>query len=534
MGKFNEALANMTPAQRQGLISAGLGILASPSYGNFGQQVGKGGLIGMQGYNEAQRIGLLSDQQKSADEYRKALIMQASQKAQAEAAAEQKRLQDLQGGQTSQAIPPEVPQALPGTTQIPINAPAANTPTADYQSMGFDKDTEDLISRNRNLPLDQNVRDRLGWGQNVNPSQSDMSAFGNPQDMGASKELTYWNAVDRNKEIAQQNQAPQVQQAPPPVSHIGAATQALRQDLAPQQPQDPLEQLRAEVAAKEADAERIGKAGYTKESDNLVKQAAGLRKDMDFLQTQKEFERGEVTIDNWSIGKNNRTDQEFILVRDEDDKIIRKDVTTAEANAIRDDSRRAGADKNIIDMGKGKYTEKFVTSLVEKDFKAWDIALSSADNIEKLDRVLNHLKSSDTISGLGSELFKNFERLRSLVTEGKKSGKRVTDTELTEAFLGSDVFPLIKSLGIGARGLDTKPEREFLQKVFTGEISMSKETLIKMTMIRRNMAVRGIEKWNRRAKMISMDALEAGGYKSRSEIMIDVPEYDDGYTIEDM
>tara|TARA_R110000787_G_scaffold7272_1_gene24972 strand:- start:192 stop:614 length:423 start_codon:yes stop_codon:yes gene_type:complete len=51
--------------------------------------------------------------------------------------------------------------------------------------------------------------------------------------------------------------------------------------------------------------------------------------------------------------------------------------------------------------------------------------------------------------------------------------------------LGSDVFPMIKALGIGARGLDTPAERKFLQQVMTGEIGMTRDTLTKMTMIRR-------------------------------------------------
>ena len=77
--------------------------------------------------------------------------------------------------------------------------------------------------------------------------------------------------------------------------------------------------------------------------------------------------------------------------------------------------------------------------------------------------------------------------------------------QVVEAMLGSDVFPMIKSLGIGARGLDTPAEREFLMKVMTGSIALEKDALIRMTEIRRNIAKRAIEKYNARVKSGQMD-----------------------------
>jgi hypothetical protein len=55
---------------------------------------------------------------------------------------------------------------------------------------------------------------------------------------------------------------------------------------------------------------------------------------------------------------------------------------------------------------------------------------------------------------------------------------------------------MIQSLGIGARGLDTPNEREYLRSVMTGTITMNKDALIKLTEIRRNIAERAINKYN--------------------------------------
>jgi hypothetical protein len=54
---------------------------------------------------------------------------------------------------------------------------------------------------------------------------------------------------------------------------------------------------------------------------------------------------------------------------------------------------------------------------------------------------------------------------------------RVQDTQNLRALLGSEVFPQIKLLGIGARGIDTPAERDFLLQVLTGSTSMDAETL---------------------------------------------------------
>ena len=73
-------------------------------------------------------------------------------------------------------------------------------------------------------------------------------------------------------------------------------------------------------------------------------------------------------------------------------------------------------------------------------------------------------------------------------------------TQILEALLGSDVFPLIKSLGIGARGLDTPAEREFLQKVMTGDITMTGDALEQLTRMRQKYSVRLIQRYNQRLK----------------------------------
>ena len=159
----------------------------------------------------------------------------------------------------------------------------------------------------------------------------------------------------------------------------------------------------------------------------------------------------------------------------------------------------------VDNRSENKYAETVGVKSGERDIEQHGVATSAVENIAKLDTVLEHLKSSEAITGLGSEVFKDIERAKNLVMKTEASGKRVSDTELLDTLLGSDVFPMIKALGIGARGLDTPAEREFLRSVMTGTTQMNKSTLIRMTELRKNISERAVKRWNDRVDSGELD-----------------------------
>ena len=73
---------------------------------------------------------------------------------------------------------------------------------------------------------------------------------------------------------------------------------------------------------------------------------------------------------------------------------------------------------------------------------------------------------------------------------------RLSDAELINATLGADVFGAIGELGIGARGLDTPAEREFLREVLTGTIQTTPASLLYMSYIRQKLQRRVIDRYN--------------------------------------
>jgi hypothetical protein len=78
--------------------------------------------------------------------------------------------------------------------------------------------------------------------------------------------------------------------------------------------------------------------------------------------------------------------------------------------------------------------------------------------------------------------------------------EKLVKTEITKVMTGSDVFPMISSLGIGARGLDTPAERDFLISVMTGLPNMTIDTLKYMTKFRIQMYIDGLEKYNKKVQ----------------------------------
>jgi len=106
-----------------------------------------------------------------------------------------------------------------------------------------------------------------------------------------------------------------------------------------------------------------------------------------------------------------------------------------------------------------------------------------------------------TSLGLDTKFKDEIDAVRSNPNDRKAKDilyEKLVKTEITKVITGSDVFPMISSLGIGARGLDTPAERDFLISVMTGLPTMTIDTLKIMTKFRLKMYLAGIEKYNRK------------------------------------
>jgi hypothetical protein len=171
------------------------------------------------------------------------------------------------------------------------------------------------------------------------------------------------------------------------------------------------------------------------------------------------------------------------------------DRRVLELNRILEGKAKAG--QTTINMaGETEVSKVIGKGIGEAQLATASAGEAAAENLTKINETLNELKTSKAFTGQFSDLQTNIAKAKAKFAADKEAGKRVTDTEYLDALLGSDVFPMISSLGIGARGLDTPAEREFLRKVMTGTIALERDTLIKLTETRKNIAERAVKKYN--------------------------------------
>ena len=157
----------------------------------------------------------------------------------------------------------------------------------------------------------------------------------------------------------------------------------------------------------------------------------------------------------------------------------------------------APAAQNIVNLGGNALEKELGEGLGQDMLGEYRAAKNAPEAILRLDEVQSLIKSGNITTGFGAEVFQNANRVRSKFLNDQKAGKTVSNTELLDSLLGSDVFPMINALGVGARGMDTIAEREFLRQSFTGTKEFTPETLQRLTEIRRDIQMRVIKKFKK-------------------------------------
>jgi hypothetical protein len=167
------------------------------------------------------------------------------------------------------------------------------------------------------------------------------------------------------------------------------------------------------------------------------------------------------------------------------------------------------------------YAEAIAKGGGEEDLALYNTAIKAPANIEKHNDTIKQIQRSDVTTGFGADLIKNVNRVRAQILNDEKAGKQVSATEKLEAMLGSQVFTLLPTLGVGARGMDTKAEKDFMVAVLTGSIALNKDTLLKMADIRRNLEIRGVERYNDLVTSGELDAFFEA--RNRKKKTIEIP-----------
>ena len=148
----------------------------------------------------------------------------------------------------------------------------------------------------------------------------------------------------------------------------------------------------------------------------------------------------------------------------------------------------------------------------ERDVAAYNAAKAAQVGLIKDYETLDLLESGEPATGLFGEAQLFVDRVLAEFDGDSKAARRASDTQLLNALLGSDVFANIQALGIGARGLDTPAEREFLREVVSGTTKLTPDTLRRMANLRVSIKERAIKEFNRRVEAGELDVfLRASG-----------------------
>jgi hypothetical protein len=200
------------------------------------------------------------------------------------------------------------------------------------------------------------------------------------------------------------------------------------------------------------------------------------------------------------------------------DDIVSRMAPSAEKQAYELERARAGAARQSVQLppAESAYQTTVGKASGEADIGSFDAAQKAADDLTKDFETLNLLATGQASTGITAELALGINRLKASVAGNKEAAKKVEDTELLNALLGSDVFSNIQALGIGARGLDTPAEREFLREVVSGTITMNQDTLRRMAEIRAKVKERAIDRFNKRVESGELDRFfQATGREKR-------------------
>jgi hypothetical protein len=123
-------------------------------------------------------------------------------------------------------------------------------------------------------------------------------------------------------------------------------------------------------------------------------------------------------------------------------------------------------------------------------------AQTANENLPKMYTALNILKTQPITTGLGYQFYDIINQVRAQYLSDKEAGVEVTNNQYLDSLVGGDVFNAIADLGIGARGIDTPAEKDFLLEVVTGKRSLSENALIAITEMRIKNTEKSVKKFN--------------------------------------
>jgi len=169
--------------------------------------------------------------------------------------------------------------------------------------------------------------------------------------------------------------------------------------------------------------------------------------------------------------------------------------------------KRSGANNLVVNTGKS-YTSQFGQGIADQDLNKFNAADAAPKQIIDANKTLE-LLDKGAITGLGANYKLNLARAFNVV--GANNDETIKNTEQLVANRGKAVLNNIKSSGLGAGQGFTDKDRQFLENVVGGTITLNDKTLRDLANLEIKAANASIDTWNSRVDRMPQEALAGTG-----------------------
>jgi len=319
--------------------------------------------------------------------------------------------------------------------------------------------------------------------------------------------------LGRANRLAQQQQAAQMQAAQQEAALRNYLSTA---DLESPEAQNQLLRFGAPGATLAKTLGEMRNADLTRQKTMTDIEAAGFKRERDLLASVND----QSTYDTWRQGAlqtykgvpgaeqlipakfSPETKERLLLTADQ---IVGRMPMSPEQEAQKTRIAAAGASRTIIPPAETERSKTVGKLGGEALVNEFNVAQNAARGLAKDYEAIKVLREGKPSTGITSEIETSFNRIRSAVANDPEAAAKVSDSQYLEALLGSDVFQQMSALGVGARGLDTPAEREFLREVISGTRKLDKSTLIRMAELRAKYKEELVQDYNSRIESGELD-----------------------------
>lgn len=177
-----------------------------------------------------------------------------------------------------------------------------------------------------------------------------------------------------------------------------------------------------------------------------------------------------------------------------------------------DQSTRVNVPVSVSNSTEKKYGEHFGAKVAEQDVAMRDAALKAPELAKRANDVIALLDDpkNKPYIGTGANFKAGFDKALTSAGITDESGRAVT-TETLSANLAGSTLDAIKGSGLGAGNGFSNADRDFLEKVVGGKITLEEGTIRRLAQIHHRVAELTAGRWNDRVKTIPKSSLEGTG-----------------------